>query len=147
MKIYEGDEDEEDKVAVNANHKDERLLSVARSRPVTTRNKGTLNSDRAWSDAEEVGIVLPAESSSFDVVGYEDTSIPKKELPQVIKRQVHYDETRMTLSQSKKPSQPDNAIWEDQQLLKSGVAIGTEMQIEYDNEEEQRVTLLVHGMN
>ncbi|GKF08100.1 hypothetical protein Tco_0042324 [Tanacetum coccineum] len=88
------------------------------------------------SDAEEVGIVLPAESSSFDVVGYEDTSIPRKELPQVIKRQFHYDGTRMTLSQSKKPSQPNNAIWEDQQLLKSGVAIGTEMQIEYDNEEE-----------
>ncbi|PWA89091.1 RNA helicase family protein [Artemisia annua] len=101
------------------------------------------NSDRAWSDAEEGDIV----SSSFDVVGgYEETSIQKKKEAQVIKRQVHSNGTRMTLPQSKKLSQriSDNAIWEDQQLLKSGVARGTELQTDYDNEEERRVTLLVH---
>lgn len=40
----------------------------------------------------------------------------------------------------------DNAQWEDRQLLRSGAVKGTEVQTEFDDEEERKVILLVHGM-
>lgn len=54
----------------------------------------------------------------------------------------------MSLAQSKKLSQlsADNAEWEDRQLLRSGAVRGTELQTEFDDEEENRVILLVHGI-
>lgn len=54
----------------------------------------------------------------------------------------------MTLAQSKKMSQltADNAQWEDRQLLRSGAVRGTEVQIDFDDEDERKVMLLVHGM-
>jgi hypothetical protein len=54
----------------------------------------------------------------------------------------------MTLAQSKKMSQmtADNAQWEDRQLLRSGAVKGTEVQTEFDDEDERKVILLVHGM-
>ena len=53
----------------------------------------------------------------------------------------------MTLAQSKKLSQltADNAQWEDRQLLRSGAVKGTEVQMEFEDEDERRVILLVHG--
>lgn len=53
----------------------------------------------------------------------------------------------MTLAQSKKLSQrtADNAQWEDRQLLRSGAVRGTEVQTEFDDEDERKVILLVHG--
>lgn len=39
----------------------------------------------------------------------------------------------------------DNAQWEDRQLLRSGAVRGTEVQTEFDDEEERKVILLVHG--
>lgn len=53
----------------------------------------------------------------------------------------------MTLAQSKKLSQltADNAQWEDRQLLRSGAVRGTEVQTDFDDEEERKVILLVHG--
>lgn len=61
--------------------------------------------------------------------------------------QVRRDGTKMTLSQSKKLSQltADNAQWEDRQLLRSGAVRGTEVQTDFDDEEEKKVILLVHG--
>jgi hypothetical protein len=57
------------------------------------------------------------------------------------------DGTNMSLAQSKKMSQlsADNAQWEDRQLLRSGAVRGTEQQTEFDDEDENRVILLVHG--
>lgn len=54
----------------------------------------------------------------------------------------------MSLAQSKRLSQltADNAQWEDRQLLRSGAARGIEVQTEFDDEEERKVILLVHGM-
>ncbi|RZR99169.1 hypothetical protein BHM03_00028667 [Ensete ventricosum] len=54
----------------------------------------------------------------------------------------------MTLAQSKKLSQltADNAQWEDRQLLRSGAVRGTEVQIDFEDEDERKVILLVHGM-
>jgi pre-mRNA-splicing factor ATP-dependent RNA helicase DHX38/PRP16 len=53
----------------------------------------------------------------------------------------------MTIAQSKKVSQrtADNVQWEDRQLLRSGAVRGTEIKTEFDDEEEHKVTLLVHG--
>ena len=62
--------------------------------------------------------------------------------------QTRRDGSLMTLAQSKKLSQmtADNAQWEDRQLLRSGAVKGTEVQTEFDEEEERKVILLVHGM-
>jgi hypothetical protein len=62
--------------------------------------------------------------------------------------QTRRDGSLMTLAQSKKMSQmtADNAQWEDRQLLRSGAVKGTEVQTEFDDEEERKVILLVHGM-
>lgn len=53
----------------------------------------------------------------------------------------------MSLAQSKRLSQltADSAQWEDRQLLRSGAVKGTELQTEFDDEEERKVILLVHG--
>nr|XP_007152851.1 hypothetical protein PHAVU_004G165300g [Phaseolus vulgaris]ESW24845.1 hypothetical protein PHAVU_004G165300g [Phaseolus vulgaris] len=60
--------------------------------------------------------------------------------------QVRRDGTKMSLSQSKKLSQltADNAQWEDRQLVRSGAVRGTEIQTEFDVEEEHKAILLVH---
>lgn len=54
----------------------------------------------------------------------------------------------MTLAQCKKLSQltADNAQWEDRQLLRSGAVKGTEVQTEFEDEDERKVILLVHGV-
>lgn len=63
--------------------------------------------------------------------------------------QARRDGSLMTLAQSKKMSQmtADNAQWEDRQLLRSGAVRGTEVQTEFDDEDERKVILLVHGMS
>lgn len=55
----------------------------------------------------------------------------------------------MTLAQSKRLSQltADNAQWEDRQLLRSGAVRGTEVQTDFDDEDERKVILLIHGKN
>lgn len=61
--------------------------------------------------------------------------------------QVRKDGSRMSLAQSKKLSQitADNQQWEERQLLRSGAVRGTELSTEFDDEEERKVILLVHG--
>ncbi|XAR60206.1 RNA helicase [Bertholletia excelsa] len=101
------------------------------------------NSDRAWYDREEGNTMFDADSSSF-FLG-DEASFQKKEA-ELSKRLVRRDGTKMTLAQSKKLSQltADNAQWEDRQLLRSGAVRGTEVQTEFDEEEERKVILLVH---
>lgn len=101
------------------------------------------NSDRAWYDREEGNTMFDVDSSSF-FLG-DDASFQKKET-ELAKKLVRRDGTKMTLAQSKKLSQltADNAQWEDRQLLRSGAVRGTEVQTEFDDEEERKVILLVH---
>lgn len=101
------------------------------------------NSDRAWYDRDEGNTMFDADSSSF-FFG-DDATLQKKEA-ELAKRLVRRDGTKMTLSQSKKLSQltADNAQWEDRQLLRSGAVRGTEVQTDFDDEEERKVILLVH---
>ncbi|XP_015894382.1 pre-mRNA-splicing factor ATP-dependent RNA helicase DEAH7 [Ziziphus jujuba] len=101
------------------------------------------NSDRAWYDREEGNTMFDADTSSF-FLG-DEASFQKKEA-ELAKRLVRKDGTKMTLAQSKKLSQltADNAQWEDRQLLRSGAVRSTEVQTEFDDEEERKVILLVH---
>ncbi|EPS65209.1 hypothetical protein M569_09569, partial [Genlisea aurea] len=101
------------------------------------------NIDRAWYDQQENGTVNDLDASSFFLD--DEASFQKKEA-ELAKRLVRKDGTKMTLAQSKKMSQltADNAQWEDRQLLRSGAVRGTEVQTEFDNEEERKVILLVH---
>ncbi|KAL2233714.1 UNVERIFIED_CONTAM: Pre-mRNA-splicing factor ATP-dependent RNA helicase DEAH7 [Sesamum indicum] len=101
------------------------------------------NSDRAWYDREEGSTMYDADGSSF-FLG-DEASFQKKET-ELAKRLVRKDGSKMTLAQSKKLSQltADNAQWEDRQLLRSGAVRGTEVQTEFDDEEERKVILLVH---
>ncbi|KAL3818680.1 hypothetical protein ACJIZ3_004585 [Penstemon smallii] len=101
------------------------------------------NSDLSWYDREEGSTVYDAGSSSY-FLG-DEASFQKKEA-ELAKKLVRRDGSKMTLAQSKKFSQlsADNAQWEDRQLLRSGAVRGTEVQTEFDNEEERKVILLVH---
>ncbi|KAG6394384.1 hypothetical protein SASPL_144968 [Salvia splendens] len=94
-------------------------------------------------DREEGSSVYDADGSSA-FLG-DEASFHKKEA-ELAKRLVRRDGTKMTLAQSKKLSQltADNAQWEDRQLLRSGAVRGTEVQTEFDDEEEPKVILLVH---
>ncbi|XP_023547917.1 pre-mRNA-splicing factor ATP-dependent RNA helicase DEAH7 [Cucurbita pepo subsp. pepo] len=107
------------------------------------RQEMEYNSDRAWYDRDEGNTMFDADSSSF-YFG-DDAAFQKKEA-ELAKRLVRRDGTKMTLSQSKKLSQltADNAQWEDRQLLRSGAVRGTEVQTDFDDEEEKKVILLVH---
>ncbi|CAA0818336.1 RNA helicase family protein [Striga hermonthica] len=99
--------------------------------------------DLAWYDREEDGNVY-GEDGSSSFLGNE-ASFQKKEA-ELAKKLVRKDGSQMTLAQSKKLSQmtADNAQWEDRQLLRSGAVRGTEVQTEFDDEEERKVILLVH---
>ncbi|BAT91804.1 hypothetical protein VIGAN_07043600 [Vigna angularis var. angularis] len=101
------------------------------------------DADRAWYDREEGSTLFEGDSSSL-FLG-DEASFQKKEAD-LAKRLVRRDGTKMSLAQSKKLSQltADNAQWEDRQLLRSGAVRGTEVQTEFDDEEEQKVILLVH---
>ncbi|KAI4331886.1 hypothetical protein L6164_016837 [Bauhinia variegata] len=101
------------------------------------------DADRAWYDREEGNTMFDADNSSL-FLG-DEASFQKKEAD-MAKRLVRRDGTKMSLAQSKKLSQrtTDNAQWEDRQLLRSGAVRGTEVQTEFDDEEERKVILLVH---
>ncbi|KAK7261573.1 hypothetical protein RIF29_27887 [Crotalaria pallida] len=101
------------------------------------------DADRAWYDREEGSTMFDTDNSSA-FLG-DEASFQKKEA-ELAKRLVRRDGTKMSLAQSKKLSQltADNAQWEDRQLLRSGAVRGTEVQTEFDDEEERKVILLVH---
>ncbi|PON64161.1 hypothetical protein PanWU01x14_126830 [Parasponia andersonii] len=101
--------------------------------------------DLAWYEREESGTIFDADRSSF-FLG-DEASFQKKET-ELAKRLVRRDGTKMTLAQSKRMSQrtADNVRWEDRQLLRSGAVRGTEVQMEFDEEDESKVILLVHDI-
>ncbi|KAK8591744.1 hypothetical protein V6N13_031776 [Hibiscus sabdariffa] len=105
------------------------------------------NSDRAWYDREEGNTMFDADSSSF-FLGDEASFQKKESWPKdrYCSSAVRRDGTKMSLAQSKKLPQltADNAQWEDRQLLRSGAVRGTEVQTEFDDEDERKVILLVH---
>eukprot|EP00850_Spirogloea_muscicola_P022812 SM000313S11962 [mRNA] locus=s313:62207:71334:+ [translate_table: standard] len=98
--------------------------------------------DREWYGAEEGGATMDEDSAPF--LGDEATF--KKREVEMQKRMIRKDGSRMSLAQSKKLNQlsADNAQWEDRQLMRSGVVRGVELSTDVEDEEEDRVILLVH---
>ncbi|CAM6106133.1 unnamed protein product [Calypogeia fissa] len=101
------------------------------------------DADRSWYDREEGGATFDADSGG-PFLGDEATF--QKREAELAKRLKRRDGSQMSLAQSKKLSQlsADNAQWEDRQLLRSGAVRGTELQTEFDDEDENRIILLVH---
>ncbi|KAI4340648.1 hypothetical protein MLD38_025461 [Melastoma candidum] len=103
------------------------------------------DADRAWYDREEDSTIYDGDGSS--VFLGDEASFQKKEA-ELAKRLTRRDGTKMSLAKRKKLSQLTpgnaNAQWEDRQLLRSGAVRGTELQTEFDEEEECKVVLLVH---
>uniref|UniRef100_A0A0C9RLQ8 RNA helicase n=1 Tax=Wollemia nobilis TaxID=56998 RepID=A0A0C9RLQ8_9CONI len=101
------------------------------------------DADRSWYDREEGGTMLEGDSSSLF---FGDEAAFEKRKSEMAKRLIRKDGTKMSLAQSKKMSQltADNAQWEDRQLMRSGAVRGTEVQTEFEDEEDSRVILLVH---
>ncbi|XP_024542250.1 pre-mRNA-splicing factor ATP-dependent RNA helicase DEAH7-like [Selaginella moellendorffii] len=100
--------------------------------------------DRAWYDREEDGTAVDIDDSTSLFMGDEATF--KKRETEMAKRLTRRDGSKMSLAQSQKMSQlsADNAQWEDRQLMRSGAVRGTEVQTDFDDEDESRVILLVH---
>lgn len=101
------------------------------------------DADRAWYDQEEHNTVFDGNNSSL--FSGDEKSYQKKEA-ELAKKLTRRDGSLMTLAQSKKLSQltADNAQWEDRQLLRSGAVKGTEVQMDFDEEDERKIILLVH---
>ncbi|XP_047080870.1 pre-mRNA-splicing factor ATP-dependent RNA helicase DEAH7-like [Lolium rigidum] len=96
------------------------------------------DADRAWYDREEEhGAVFSADNCLGD-----DASFRIKKTAKLTR----HDGTRVTLAQTKRLSHitAENARWEDSQLCRSGAVRRTGVQTEFDDENERRVTLLVH---
>lgn len=107
------------------------------------RHEMDYHADRAWYDREEHNTMFDADGASL--FQGDDISFQKKET-ELAKRLTRKDGSLMTLAQSKKLSQltADNAQWEDRQLLRSGAVRGTELQMEFEDEDERKIILLVH---
>ncbi|KAL3679174.1 hypothetical protein R1sor_022130 [Riccia sorocarpa] len=101
------------------------------------------DADRSWYDREEGTSTFDSDNGA-PFLGDEATF--KKKEAELAKRLTRRDGSSMSLAQSKKLSQlsADNAQWEDRQLLRSGAVRGTEIQTEFDDEDDSRVILLVH---
>ncbi|KAK2636746.1 hypothetical protein Ddye_031538 [Dipteronia dyeriana] len=99
------------------------------------------NADRDWYDREEGSTLFDANNSFLG-----DNAFFQKKEVELAKRLVRKDGSKMSLSHSKKLSQmtADNNQWEERQLSRSGVVRGTELQTEFDDEEERKVILYVH---
>uniref|UniRef100_A0ACD5TBN9 Uncharacterized protein n=2 Tax=Avena sativa TaxID=4498 RepID=A0ACD5TBN9_AVESA len=94
------------------------------------------NADRAWYDREE-----EERSTIFGAdyyLGDDDACFQSKRKARL--------PDKPTLAQSKRLSwmTAESARWEDRQLLSSGAVRITEVQTEFDDENEHRVVLLVH---
>ncbi|KAI3961792.1 hypothetical protein MKW92_052406 [Papaver armeniacum] len=120
--------------------------SVADSHDMTEnlRLQMEYEADRAWYDRDDEGNAAFDGDTSLAFLGDEASFTKKK--AEVAKKLVRRDGSLMSLAQSKKLSQrtTDNAQWEDRQLLRSGAVRGTNMQTEFEDEDECRVNLLIH---
>ncbi|KAJ7570096.1 hypothetical protein O6H91_01G106800 [Diphasiastrum complanatum] len=101
------------------------------------------DAERSWYDREEGSTTVDMDNN-VPFLGDEMTF--KKREADMAKRLSRRDGSKMSLAQSQKMSQlsADNAQWEDRQLLRSGAVRGTELQTEFEDEDENRVILLVH---
>ncbi|CAI5470166.1 unnamed protein product [Closterium sp. Yama58-4] len=111
------------------------------------------HTDRSWYDSEEAGSVFDSGEGANPFGGFGDEQAfekkeeRKKEAAARQQRMVRSDGSAMSLAASKRLTQlsADQASWEDRQLMRSGVVRNaTELSTDIDDEDENRVLLLVH---
>ena len=97
--------------------------------------------DADWYDEDEAG----GHGETFNPFAGGDESYKAREA-EVQKRLTRRDGSLMTLAQSKKNSQlhADHTAWEENRLMTSGVVRLREVDTEFDDSEEARISLLVH---
>eukprot|EP00854_Cymbomonas_tetramitiformis_P018602 gene18602-22213_t len=100
--------------------------------------------DRDWYDTEEDSAAADESSAEGKFIGDEERW--EKLEAELKKKLTRRDGSKMSLATSKKLSQmhADNNAWEENRLLTSGVVRQTEVDMDFDNEDENRVQLLVH---
>eukprot|EP00210_Caulerpa_lentillifera_P000325 g318.t1 len=98
--------------------------------------------ERDWYDQEEFGAGIEEHKDPF--VG-DDSFFAKRE-NEMQQRFFRKDGTKMTLAQSKRATeiQRDLNAWEENRLLTSGVARYRELNLDFNQEDDERVILLVH---
>ena len=105
--------------------------------------------DREWYDAEEGGGVFDGDGGGaggfFGGYNEADESFQRKEAD-LQKRLTRRDGSLMTLAQSKRYNQmhKDAEAWEENRMLTSGVVRQTELDLDFSNEDDKRIVLLVH---
>jgi pre-mRNA-splicing factor ATP-dependent RNA helicase DHX38/PRP16 len=70
----------------------------------------------------------------------------KEREDKMAKSRARGDAKLLGMSARKSQLHVDQEAWEDNRLLQSGVAVQTEVQTEFDSEEDSRVTLIVHNL-
>lgn len=98
--------------------------------------------ERDWYDQEEFGMNHEEHKDPF--IG--DDSFFAKRQNEMQQRFFRKDGTKMTLAQSKRATeiQRDLNAWEENRLLTSGVARYKEVNLDFNQEDDERVILLVH---
>ncbi|WIA21045.1 hypothetical protein OEZ85_005370 [Tetradesmus obliquus] len=100
--------------------------------------------ERDWYDAEEFGGANAAAAAHNPFVG--DESLFKKRETEMTQRMKRRDGTVMSLAASKRANELEKALnaWEDNRLLTSGVVKLRQVNLDFDDDDENRVLLLVH---
>lgn len=100
--------------------------------------------DREWYGQEEGGAIDESHDPFLADSQFDAAIRRREEVAQ--KRLTRRDGTVMTLMQSKKASQlhKDMHAWEENRLMTSGVVHARELDMDFDNDADVRVVLLVH---
>ncbi|CAD7701175.1 unnamed protein product [Ostreobium quekettii] len=98
--------------------------------------------DRDWYDQEEFGGGVDDQHNPF--IG--DQKFYEKRESEMQQRFMRRDGTQMSLAQSKRAGELEKDInkWEENRLVTSGVARYKEVNLDFDNDDDERVILLVH---
>jgi pre-mRNA-splicing factor ATP-dependent RNA helicase DHX38/PRP16 len=128
--------------------REEEEEEAAPSSPPRTRlydpNEPDDDFDRGFYLSEEGGNAMAMDSGSHRFLGNEQTF---KEREEQMANSRNKGTTKIA-GMSAKASQlhVDQEAWEENRLLQSGVASLREAQLDFDNEEDNRVTLIVHNI-
>ncbi|KAF6263292.1 P-loop containing nucleoside triphosphate hydrolase protein [Scenedesmus sp. NREL 46B-D3] len=100
--------------------------------------------ERDWYDAEEFGGANAAAAAHNPFIG--DDALFKKRETEMTQRMKRRDGTVMSLAASKRANELEKALnaWEDNRLLTSGVVKLRQVNLDFDDDDESRVLLLVH---
>jgi len=156
--------------------RDEDLVSETRSDSMRTGDRPGSRYTRLYNDVEQQDAVTEASKRQQEKLGYSsgdddferDFYLSEEGQTAGVERSASvfmgdskkFQEREMTMAKSrsrgdtkiagisarKSQLHADQEAWEDNRLLQSGVAAERQIQTEFDNEEDTRVTLIVHNL-